>query len=249
MRATRWARAPWPLTADMVSDPVQPPLSERPTPWFLKLPAKIGAVVFFMVALTTLVGNLLELDEKRRAALAAAAPTGATAVPAGALATGTPAGDAAVPERGTTADDGADADSRAGAHAETESDDHRVMQLRLERIVVATDGTVGTTDWRFAVHADGEPLLVLKRDGLDDSAGRNVVAVSDIASSLRVPAAGAKIEVRGWRGSRLRLPSSDPDATGEGTLSRDGGIATVRVAADDPAGGDFGFVFSATPER
>ena len=45
-------------------------MSEPPKPWYLKLPAKIAATVFFLVALTTLIGNLLELDAKRQARLA-----------------------------------------------------------------------------------------------------------------------------------------------------------------------------------
>lgn len=240
MRATRWARVPWRRTAEVAQDPDSPPGADRPTPWFLKLPAKIGAVVFFLVALTTLLGNLLELDEKRRAAArAAGTPGGATAVPAVA-----PVAATAAP-RATETEADADGSSDAGDEATADA----MLRLRLERIVVASDGTVGTTDWRFAVHADGEPLLVLQRDGLDDTAGRNVVAVSDVAGTLRVPPAGARIEVRAWRGSRLRLHSSAPDAVGEGTLAHDGGMATVRVVAADPARGDFGFVFSATPGR
>ena len=35
-------------------------------PWYRQLPAKAAAVVVFLVALTTLAGNLLELRQKQR---------------------------------------------------------------------------------------------------------------------------------------------------------------------------------------
>jgi hypothetical protein len=62
-----------------------------------------------------------------------------------------------------------------------------------------------------------------------------------------VAPAGALVTVKGWRGSRLRLPSTEPDATGQGRLSHDGGLAPVEVVAIDPEGGRFMLHFAATP--
>ena len=42
----------------------QPRDPRQPTPWHRQLPAKAAAVVVFLVALTTLAGNLLELRQK-----------------------------------------------------------------------------------------------------------------------------------------------------------------------------------------
>ena len=43
---------------------------QKPRPWYAHLPAKLAAIVVFLVALTTLVGNLLELVDKRAAPVA-----------------------------------------------------------------------------------------------------------------------------------------------------------------------------------
>jgi hypothetical protein len=82
----------------------------------------------------------------------------------------------------------------------------RKLQLQVDRIAVQHDGSPGTTDWRFTVEADGEPLFVFSQDDLDDSGGRNV-AVPEAAAGKLVLAPGARvrISVQGWRGSRLRL--------------------------------------------
>jgi hypothetical protein len=122
----------------------------------------------------------------------------------------------------------------------------RRLALQLERIVVLNDGTVGTTDWRFAVEADGEPLFVLQQDGLDDTAGRNVALPAGARTTLRVTDKGALVTVKAWRGSRLRLSSAEPDAGGQGRLTMDGAIAPVEVVASDPESGRFMLHFTAT---
>jgi len=187
-------------------------------PWYQTLPAKAGAVVVFLVALTTLLGNLLELEEKRRkpadppvAAAAPVAPAAATQAPA----------------------------VESGGR----------WQLQLERIVVRGDGSVGTTDWRFSVEADGQPLMVLQQDDLDDVPGRNVVLPDGTGTALDVgPGRDAVVTVKAWRLSRLRLVAGEPDASGEGRLSPDGRIAPIAVQALDARDGDFSLHFSATRE-
>ncbi|HST44074.1 MAG TPA: hypothetical protein VLK29_02500 [Luteimonas sp.] len=205
-------------------------MSDAPDkPWYLKLPTKFAATVFFLVALTTLIGNIMEIDEKRRAQeardarAAGAAPATATAVPAGAATAPVPAPVAAPVDTGP-----------------------RRMALQLDRIVVGADGSIGTTDWRFAVEADGQPLFVLQQDALDDVAGRNVARPTDAGGTLRVARdGGARVTVKGWRGSRLRLAATEPDATGEGMLTADGDIAPIPVQAGDPRQGAFVLHFSA----
>lgn len=193
-------------------------------PWYQKLPAKLAAGVVFLVALTTLIGNVLELVDKRRAVAAAAAT--AAAVPA-------PAHEAeAIPE--------------AAVDAKPATPGVVSVELQLDRIVVRHDGTVGTTDWRFAVEGDGEPLFVFSQDDLDDTGGRNVALPKDARTRLRM-AEGAtlKLAVKGWRGSRFRLPDAEPDAVGEGNLAGDGAVAQIVVAAAEPGNGEFVFRFSA----
>jgi len=190
----------------MHDDPKTPPSR---LPWYRQLPARAAGVVVFLVGLTTLAGNLLELQQKRRDAETAPA----TAVQ-------TPAPPAPAASQDTTA------------------------TLRVERIVVEYDGSPGTTDWRFAVLADGEPLFAFRQDDLDDGDGRNVAVPRDARGVLHFRAGNAvHIEVRGWRESRLRLVAGAPDATGEGSIRPGTAAQAIRVAAKDPAAGAFVFHF------
>jgi hypothetical protein len=125
----------------------------------------------------------------------------------------------------------------------------RALKLRLDRIAVQHDGSMGTTDWRFAVEMDGQPLFVFQQDDLDDTGGRNVVLPKDINSDVDlVPGKPSRIEVKAWRGSRLRLVEGEPDARGEGALTGAGALAPLAVAAAKPEKGAFMLYFSAIPE-
>jgi hypothetical protein len=122
----------------------------------------------------------------------------------------------------------------------------RKLQLQVDRIAVQHDGSPGTTDWRFTVEADGEPLFVFSQDDLDDSGGRNVAVPEHAAGKLVLePGARVRITVQGWRGSRLRLVQGAPDVRGEGVLTAAGALAPLQVQADEPGDGAFVFYFSA----
>lgn len=122
------------------------------------------------------------------------------------------------------------------------------LRLKLERIAVEHDGSPGTTDWRFTVEADNEPLFAFEQEGLDDTGGRNIVMPEDAASVLRVAAdKQAKIVVKGWRGSWFKL-GAEADAIGEGWLSSSGSLGAIRVQAKEQGEGAFVFYFSATRE-
>ena len=208
--------------------PVRPPPREPDKAWYRQLPAKMAGTVVFLVALTTLLGNLLELRDKGRDVLPATpAPSGAPATPGGA-APATGASQPAVP---------------VPAPAPAAPAGPVRLQVALDRIAVDHDGSLGTTDWRFTVEADGQPLLAFEQDDLDDTGGRNVVRPKDVSAGLRVaPDTPAKLEIRGWRLSRFRM-QGEPDATGEAMLAADGGDVSVPVRAKDAAGGAFVFYF------
>ena len=122
------------------------------------------------------------------------------------------------------------------------------LRLQLDRIAVQHDGSPGTTDWRFTVEADNEPLFSFEQEELDDTGGRNITMPEDEGSMLQLAAGKqAKIVVRGWRGSWFK-PGGDADAIGEGWLSSNGSIAAVRVQAQRQEEGEFVFYFSAKPE-
>ncbi|MEO6366330.1 MAG: hypothetical protein ABIO38_09845 [Luteimonas sp.] len=200
-------------------------MSEDPKrPWYTHLPAKMAAVVVFLVAITTLIGNVMELVDKRRAAAA----QGPAPIPA-AVSQSTSAAAAPIP-----------------VATPVESDK---LRLQLERIAVENDGSVRTTDWRFSVEADGEPLLVVQQDEMDDSVGRNVVLPQDSTTVMRLAEGNrATLTIKGWRGSRLRIPGSQPDITGEGVIAAAGALTPIRVGAADSGAGAFLFYFSATRE-
>lgn len=189
-------------------------MNDRDKPWYQQLPARLAAVVVFLVALTTLVGNLMELAGKRRETAELESPP---AVPASAA-----RGAAPVSDR---------------------------LRLQLDRIAVEHDGSPGTTDWRFTVQVDGEPLFAFQQDGLDDTGGRNVSVPESADAVLRLaPGRRARITVQGWRGSRFRLPGGAPDATGDGVLDGAGTTVSIRVVAGEPDAGAFVFYFSAARE-
>jgi len=123
------------------------------------------------------------------------------------------------------------------------------FRLRLDRIAVQHDGSVGTTDWRFAVEANGQPLFVFRQDDLDDTGGRNLAIPEDVGALLSVSSAQSNtIAIKGWRGSRLRLSPGKPDVEGEGMLTDAGVVAPIEVKADTADAGAFVFYFSASPE-
>jgi len=118
------------------------------------------------------------------------------------------------------------------------------LHLRVDRIAVRHDGSIGTTDWRFAVTADGQPLFVFAQDALDETGGRNVALPTDAAGDIQVAnGKPVKISIDGWRGSRLRLAQGEPDVHGEGMLSTAG--AAIKVQAEKAEAGAFVFYFSA----
>ena len=122
-------------------------------------------------------------------------------------------------------------------------------QLHLDRIAVQHDGSIGTTDWRFTVNADGAPLFVFSQDDLDESGGRNVAVPKDAQAALRLAAGQhAKITVEGWRGSRLRLIEGEPDVRGEGVLAASGALPPMAVRAARDRDGAFVFYFSTMRE-
>lgn len=194
-------------------------MSDEPKkPWYLQLPAKLTAGVVFLVALTTLAGNLLELDEKRRAREQPAAISAPASPPEPAQR------EAAQPQPAAP----------------------RRLRVGVDRIAVEHDGSPGTTDWRFVVEADGESLFAFRQDDLDDTIDRNVAVPRDAVASLRVaPDARVKLAVKGWRGSRFRMAGGAPDVTGEGMLTGAGGIAPIRVAGPAEQDGAFTFYLSA----
>lgn len=121
------------------------------------------------------------------------------------------------------------------------------LHLQVNRIAVQHDGSIGTTDWRFAVAADGQPLFVFGQNDLDETGGRNVALPTDARGDILFTAGKpVNITIQGWRGSRLRLLQGDADVQGEGKLAMNDPSAAIKVQADKPDAGAFVFYFSVT---
>lgn len=120
------------------------------------------------------------------------------------------------------------------------------VHLRVERIVVHSDGTAGTTDWRFSVEVADEPRFAFEQDGLTDEGGRNFAEPGGDGADVTLPAERPlKLVVKGWKRSVLHAASAVPDAIGEGRILPDGSIAPVLVNAATPDAGAFTFHFAA----
>jgi hypothetical protein len=126
----------------------------------------------------------------------------------------------------------------------------RPVVLQVERIAVHSDGTAGTTDWRFSVEVDDEPRFTFEQDRLTDEGGRNIAMPKEAFTTLRLAAGKpAKITVKGWRHSALRAATAVPDAQGEGRLGVDGKPEPIQVSAAEPDLGAFTFYFSADAQQ
>jgi hypothetical protein len=118
------------------------------------------------------------------------------------------------------------------------------VALRLQRIRVDKDGSLGTTDWTFEVDADGSPLYSLPVKSLDDREGHNLRMIpADAPASGRFDVSNARavaVSVKGWKHGLLGGAGA-PDVTGEGWLAS--GVDTVTVAANSTPAGRAAFVF------
>lgn len=201
--------------------------------WYHHLPPKLAAIVVFLVALTTLMGNLFELNEKRQHAATPAAPPAAQP-PATPMPTG------GQPVQSTPAVVPAQAPVVSGPLP---------YRIAVERIAVQDDGSPGTTDWRFTVAADGQPLFAFQQDGLNDLAGSNIAVPDDAHARLRLkPGQSATVTVQGWRLSRLRSPTDTPDVSGRTLVTGNEGSVPVAVTAPAGSGGAFTFYLELQPE-
>ncbi len=122
----------------------------------------------------------------------------------------------------------------------------RPLVLSVERIAVHSDGTAGTTNWRFSVEVDGEPRFAFEQARLTDEGGRNIAFPKQASTALRLAQGKpAQIVVKGWKTSAFRAAAPQPDAQGEGRLGADGKPEAIQVSAVKPDMGAFTFYFSA----
>jgi hypothetical protein len=124
------------------------------------------------------------------------------------------------------------------------------MLLRLDRVQVENDGSVGTTDWTFEISAAGEPRFTLALPSLSDKPGENLVhppeAAQAMAEMALAPNEQLRIEVKGWKHGFL--PGSTAEITGSAWIGAKEGKASVHVAGGKPKAPAFTLYFVIAPK-
>ena len=121
------------------------------------------------------------------------------------------------------------------------------VDLRLERVRVDNDGTMGTTDWTFDVKNGERSLFSVPFKALTDKAGANIVAPSDASparANIVVAASGtSEIIVQGWK-QAWSGKTQAPDVTGKAMLNADDDSLVIEVASQKSGGPAFVLYFN-----
>ena len=196
--------------------------AEQPKSKLAHVPAILAGSAALIAALTTVYVNLRNAPAPASAPVASLAPT--------ALASGDPAASPATTQ------------SPKPAAAQ------RVL-LRLERVQVDNDGSMGSTDWTFEASIDGEPMFTVPMPSLSDKPGHNLARPAEAQqASVEVklpPGKNVALAVRGFRTGWI--PGSHAEVSGEAWLAQGIEKAAVTLKNDKPKGPQFVLYFSAAP--
>jgi hypothetical protein len=123
------------------------------------------------------------------------------------------------------------------------------MLVRLDRIQVDNDGSMGTTDWSFQVNADGQPLYSVSMPALNDKPGHNLARPKDAqqaSAEVEVPSnKSMSITVNAWK-KRL-LPGTPAELSGKAWLQPGLNKTVVTLGEDAAKGPHFVLYFAVTP--
>ena len=122
----------------------------------------------------------------------------------------------------------------------------QVVELKLARLRVDNDGTMGSTDWTFDIQTVQRSLFSVPFKTLTDKAGDNLVAPSEPALARATlvlkPSEAPDIIVRGWKqtwSGRAELP----DVIGKAKLNADDGSLVVEAKSEKTGGPAFVLYF------
>jgi hypothetical protein len=147
-----------------------------------------------------------------------------------------------VMEQGAPAKDTADAPTPA---------EPRRFLLRLDRVQVDQDGSMGSTDWSFEVKANGKPLLVVPMRDLSDKPGANLARPDDTdAASAEVempPGKNIELSVSGWK--KGFISGARAEVSGKAWMLTGANGTVITLAGEKPKGPQFVLYFSARPSE
>jgi hypothetical protein len=121
--------------------------------------------------------------------------------------------------------------------------------VRLDRVLVENDGSLGATDWTFEVSAAGEPRFTLPMRDLNDKPGHNLARPSDPSQAqaelMLAPDQQLQLQVKGWK--KGFLVGSGAEISGSAWISGKPGNASIHVAGDKPKSPAFTLYFVVAP--
>jgi hypothetical protein len=123
------------------------------------------------------------------------------------------------------------------------------LRLRLDRVQVEDDGSVGSTDWTFQVSVDGEPLFSVPMPSLSDKPGNNLARPAEgqpVSVDIDMPAGkSVRVNVNGWK--KGWLGGARGEVSGEGWLAPGFDKTAIELTGAKAKGPRFVVYFSATP--
>lgn len=125
----------------------------------------------------------------------------------------------------------------------------RPVLVRLDRVQVENDGSVGSTDWTFEVSAAGEPRFTVEMPSLTDKPGHNLARPKDPAQAgtelMLATDQQLKLDVKGWKHGLLG--ASGAEIAGSAWITGKPGHTAVHVASDKPKSPAFTLYFVVAP--
>jgi hypothetical protein len=128
----------------------------------------------------------------------------------------------------------------------------QTLDLKLDRVRVDNDGSMGTTDWTFDVSEANRSLFSVPFKALSDDAGENLVkpAEPDIAHARLTLASeqSSEVVVRGWK-QGWTSKTAAPDVIGKAQLKSDGVGLVIEAKSEKANGPAFVLYFSAEAKQ
>lgn len=120
------------------------------------------------------------------------------------------------------------------------------MELRLTRLRVDNDGTMGSTDWTFDIQAGGRSMFSVPFKSLSDKPGSNLVTPVDPAlANIKLVLQSnksAEIIVRGWKQGWVGKAVS-PDVIGQAQLNAGDNALVIEAKSEKSHGPAFVLYF------